>query len=518
VAAVTAVVFAPALQNGFVNWDDSAMVVDNPGYRAPGWGAIRYAFTSTWFTHYHPLTWLSFTLDWRLWGASPAGFHLTNVVLHSITSALTFVVMRRLLAIARGTGGIAVDVGALVGALSFAVHPLRVEAVAWVTARRDVLCGFFVLLTLVAYLRAVSLTPRDGGVVVRPRTADVWADRPARGWLAVAVVFYAAALLSKAVAMTLPVLLVIMDRYPLRRRAWWEKVPFVVLGGASAAAAASVVWTADGFTHAAAYGVVARLALAGYSLAYYVWATVLPIGLSPLREIPAHVDPLARPFLLGVIGVLAGTALAILVRRRLPSVTAGWAAYVVTVLPTSGLTHAGLQLVYDRYSYLPALVWGALLGGGVAAVVTAWRGGRMRTPFAAALVTATVVMLIGWSHLSRGQIEVWRNSETLWTAALRADPACAMCRSNLAVTLADRGKLEDAERELRIAVFLRPGFSQPRANLGSVLFELGLVSTRAGRHDEAVRYFTEAAVLLPDHPGVLRRLADARAAASGRSD
>jgi Tfp pilus assembly protein PilF len=142
----------------------------------------------------------------------------------------------------------------------------------------------------------------------------------------------------------------------------------------------------------------------------------------------------------------------------------------------------------------------------------------MRRPFAAALVTATVVMLIGWSHLSRRQIEVWRNSETLWTAALRADPRCAMCRSNFAVTLADRGELEEAERELRTAIVLRPAFSQPRANLGSVLFELGLVSTRAGRHDDAVRYFTEAVMLLPEYPGIPRKLAEARAAASGRSD
>ena len=509
VAAITGIVFSPALLNGFVNWDDAAMVVDNPGYRAPGWAAVRYAFTSTWFTHYHPLTWLSFTLDSRLWGTLPAGFHLTNVMLHVANAGLAFLVIRRLLTIARDDDGLATDAGAFIGALSFALHPLRVEAVAWVTARRDVLCGVFVLLTVLAYLRAVAVSSRDGTAV--DRQADALADPRSRPWLAVAVLFYAAALLSKAIAMTLPVLLVILDWYPLRRRARREKVPFFVLGAASAALAAGVVWTADGFTHAAAYGVPARLAMAGYSLAFYVWKTVLPAGLTPLHEVPIRVDPLASPFLPAILAVFVASGVAVLLRHRLPSVSAGWAAYVVTVLPMSGLTHAGLQLVYDRYGYLPGMVWGTVLAGGVAALIAMWQAGRLRRPFAAALVSAALVLLLGWSVLSSRQIGIWRSSRALWEAALRVDSTCSICHSNLGVTLADEGRLEDAERELRIAVLLRPDFGQPWTNLGSVLFELGLSRSRAGRKDDALRYFTEAAAVLPGDPGVARRLAEARA-------
>jgi hypothetical protein len=513
VAAVTGAVFSPAIENGFVNWDDTAMVVDNAGYRAPGWATIRYAFTSTWYGHYHPLTWLSFTLDSRLWGTVPAGFHLTNVVLHALGAALAFLVIRRLLAIARRAGGILTDVGAVVGALSFALHPLRVEAVAWVTARRDVLCGVFVLLALLAYLRAVA-TPHDGGAVGGESHRDALADPRSRRWFALAILLYAAALLSKAIAMTLPVLLVILDWYPLRRWAWREKVPFFVLGVTAAITAVWAVGRSAGFTATSVYGVPQRVAMAAYSLGFYVWKTVLPVGLTPLHELPAHIDPLGPSFVGSLGGVVVVSVLAILLRRRLPHLSAGWAAYVVLVLPTSGLTHAGLQLVYDRYSYFPALVWGVLLGGGAAAAMAAWRAGRMRSPFAATLVVAAFVLLMGWSHLSQRQIAAWRTSDTLWRAALRVDPACAICRSNFGVTLADAGRLEEAEREVLTAVLLRPSFPLLWQNLGGVLFELGLARARAGQNDEALRYFTQAAAILPGDPAVAERLAEARAAAS----
>src|SRR5213593_4610372 len=203
IALVTFAAFLPALQNQFVSWDDPENFLDNAHYRGLGWSQLRWMWT-THQGHYIPLTWMTLGLDYLLWGMNPVGYHLTNLLLHMANAAVFYAIGVRLLGAAKPdeANGVREKLGAAVAALLFAVHPLRVESVAWATERRDVLCGLFYLLAVLAYLRAWR-GPADGAV--------------ARRWYWSSVVLFALALLSKAMAMTLPVTLLILDIYPLRR-------------------------------------------------------------------------------------------------------------------------------------------------------------------------------------------------------------------------------------------------------------------------------------------------------------
>jgi len=240
VALLTGAAFLPALQNGFV-WDDNNNFLLNPHYRGLGVDELRWMFTAFHLGHYIPLTWLTLGLDYLLWGMDPAGYHLTNILLHMATAVAFYFLTIQLLCLATGSvgEGKAVWVGAAFAALIFAVHPLRVESVVWITERRDVLSGLLYVLTILAYLRAI--------------------DRVGRGvrWYWVSVVLFACALLSKSIAVSVPVVLLILDVYPLRRLGgpvgWWsasarqayrEKIPFVLLAGvASAVAFATELWS-----------------------------------------------------------------------------------------------------------------------------------------------------------------------------------------------------------------------------------------------------------------------------------
>jgi tetratricopeptide (TPR) repeat protein len=514
IVLVTFVVFAPALRNDFVNWDDPEMVVFNTGVRGLGPAQIRWAFTTFHSSLYHPLTWLSLSVDYVLWGGEPWGYHLTNILLHALNAGLTFLLTRRLIATALGDNGRATSSAAAFAALLFALHPMRAEPVAWVTARRDLLAAFFVLSTLLAYLRAVAGSEsRISFDPTNPERAD-------RRWLALAAVFYLAAALSKAISMTLPLVLVVLDAYPLRRfgrgrGVWLEKAPFAMIAAATAVVAAWGVGSGE-FSPLEAYGVLARLAMVAYSLAFYAWKTIMPTGLSPVYEIPPVLDPFAARFLASGSAVVVVTATVAALHRRAPAVAAAWACYLIPILPVSGLTHAGHQLVYDRYSYLPAIALMTAVGGGVAVVLRAWRRGRLRTTAVVALCLAMLIVALAWGHLARRQIAVWRDSETLWTAAIARDPACSICRAGLGTALRTRGRIDEAERELRHALALKANLPVAKLHLALLLNDRAADLADAGRYGEAVALFTEAERLLPDHPQVSANLERARAALRAR--
>src|SRR5437879_1824730 len=295
IALVTFAAFLPALQNQFVDWDDQRNFLDNPHYRGLGWTQLYWMWT-THLGHYIPLTWMTLGLDYLLWGMNPLGYHLTNLLLHAANAVVFFFVVRRILTLAllgASERGLALAVSAGFAALVFAIHPLRVESVAWATERRDVLSGLFYLLTILVYLRASERGERG------------------RGWYWGAVALFACALLSKSMVVNLPVVLLILDVYPLRRLGgslgWWseparrvygEKIPFVLL----AAAASAIAVMAQSSVHAAAslaqLSVPGRLAVSAFGLGLYLWNTVAPVNLSPLYELRPPVNPGTMPFIL----------------------------------------------------------------------------------------------------------------------------------------------------------------------------------------------------------------------------
>jgi len=531
--AVTTLVFSPLLGGEFLNWDDDRSLLGNPAFRGVGVEQLRWMFTTTLLGHYWPLTWLSFGITHALAGMAPWAYRAGNVALHAVNAVLVYRVARSLLDAARPADPAGARLaGATVAALLFAVHPLRVESVGWISDRGDLLCATFYLFSVLAYLRGVS-------------------EPSSTRWRIASLAAFAAALLSKEIALTLPISLLLLDAYPLRR--WGlglrtllvEKVGYILLAAAGAALAVFARSHGGTWTSYTTHGADARLALPAYSLAFYPWKLVWPADLSPLYELPTHVSLFEARFVAAAVAVTAITAALLWWRRQMPGALVAWLHAAVAVAPVSGLVHAGSQLVADRYSYLPGIGFAVLAGGGVSWALAARQRGALSRGVAATAGLATVGALSVLAVLSWQQSWWWRDSVSLWGAAVAADADCLLCRGklgaallatgaareaqphlqravelgpdraglriDLAVALALAGRDDEAERELREAVRLAPASITARTNLAALY-------TRQGRLDDTVLILREAAALRGDDAGLLVRLGAAQHARGSHPD
>lgn len=497
IAAATFLVFLPALRGEFVNWDDDKNFLYNSGFRGLGWAQIKWMWTTTLSGHFIPLTWMTLGLNYVLGGMNPWGYHLGNILVHSANAVAVYFVGRRLLAAAGVPPGGPLLWGAALAALVFSLHPLRVESVAWITERRDVLCAFFFLLTILAYLR--SLDPAA----------------PRRGWRLASLAAFVAALLSKAQAVPLPAALLIADAYPLRRadalgwrRLLLEKLPYFVLAGAAGVVALLAVKVDAGFTGYERYGLPARIGMTAYGLVFYPWKWLWPVGLSPLYELPPHVDPLATRFLVPLVVLVVATAGLVALRRRWPGGLAAWLYSVAILLPVVGPVHAGHQLAHDRYSYLSGLGFAVLAGAGLVWVLRAYERRLVSRGIAGIVVAGAALVLGGLGAGTWSQAASWRDSEALWRWAAAADPQCVICYNNLGTYLWSRGRAAEAEDAYRRSLGVRE-HAMTRNNLGTALVS-------QGRLEEAEREFKEALRQDPELVGAVSNLG-ALYAKQGRS-
>ena len=452
--------FSPALQYGFILWDDDRNLLTNPSYRGLGWAQIRWAFTSAVMGHWIPVTWLTFGVDHALWGMNAFGYHLTNILLHAANAALFYLLALRLLRLGLTTASAgAIRLGAIVTALFFALHPLRVESVVWVTERRDVLSALFYLLTVLTYLKACAT---DGP--------------PRRRWLLASIGAYALGLLSKSLIMSLPLVLLVLDVYPLRRaRGNWrrvllEKLPYLCLAIVAAVISVLVVIAKVGLTSSSAYPLTARAAMALYSLVFYLWKTLVPLLLSPMYELPARVELTSPRFLAPALFAAGLTIGLVLARRSWPAALAAWLAYGLTLAPVSGIVHNGPQLVADRYSYLSCLGVALLVGAAVTAAVSS---AAISRPVRGGVVLAGFAWIVGLTALTFQQLPVWRDAEEVWRRALEVDPDCAFCHGQTGALLGNRGDFGSAIAHFARVVQLRPGNVRHRSNLGLALLKAG---------------------------------------------
>jgi tetratricopeptide (TPR) repeat protein len=469
-AAITFLVFLPVLQAGFLNWDDDKNIVANPYFRGLGAVQLRWMFTTFWGGPYQPLSWLSLGLDYVLWGLNPAGYHFTNLLLHAANAALFYAVALRLLRAGRGQAKeSALRWGAFFSALFFAIHPLRVESVAWITERRDVLSGFFYLLTLLFYLEA-AVPEAAAGTRTRRRL--------------LAIFFFSAALLSKAIGMGLPLALLVLDAYPLRRwtsprRVLSEKLPYL-LPALAAAIVAFAGQSRPGVVNAAeSLGAIQRGAEVLYGLFFYLWKTLAPFELLPFYETPHGMNPFAPRFVSAAVVTLGLSAYFIVARRRRPELLASWAWYGLWLAPVLGIFSLGPQLVACRYSYLACAGW-AVLGGGLVS--------RAAEARAKSLWIIPVVAGLGW--LSWRQAGIWHDPLTLWSYEVARAPDTALAHMDLADALQNAGRLTEAAAEYQEAVRLRPDYAKAQYNLGNVYYH-------ARRLDDARTCFEAAIRLLP---------------------
>jgi hypothetical protein len=461
VAVLTLLLFLPALNNEFVNWDDERNFVLNPNYRGLGWTEIQWMWTSHLLGRYVPVTWMTLGLDYTIWGMNPFGYHLTSVLFHTVNAVLFYFLSLALLRIALRDRSMEIQaripIGALFAALIFALHPLRAESVAWVTERRDVVSGMFFLLAILAYLRGRKY---------------YWA----------CFGFFVLALLSKEIAVTLPVILLILDAYPLRRlgrAAWLEKIPFFLLSAVDGVLAL-YIGKLEGITASMVrVNWLARLAISLYGLAFYIWKTLLPFSLAPFYALTPHkIDPRALPFQLSAVTVILVTVAALMFRRKYPALLAAWLTYAVILIPVLGIFHNGQQITADRYSYLACLGW-AIIAGGILVVV------QKR-----AVMLAAGVAICGLGFLTFKQVRVWRDSETLWAQAVAVAPSF-IAYNNLGLVYSARGDSAGAIAHFRQSIQMADDYELSHNNLGASLLELGL-------NDEAIREFQTALTLKPD--------------------
>jgi hypothetical protein len=478
VVLATAGAFVPTLGNDFVEWDDHLNFRDNPHYRGFGPAQLAWMWTTMHTGHYIPVTWMSLGLDYLVWGLDPTGYHLTNLLLHVLVAALFYLLAARLLSLALAVRpeAPAVVLGAAAAALLFAVHPLRVESVAWATERRDVLSGVFYVGACLAYLRFATVSVRR------------WR------WYALALGLFVLGVLSKSTVVTLPVALLALDVHPLRRLArgrrlagaaravLLEKAPFLAVAAAGAVVAFTAVLRADVMASTTLVTIPERLLNAADALAFYLGKMVLPVHLSPMYELKKPFDPLSARYAVAALVVVGLTAGALALRRRWPACLAVWVVHVVTLLPMSGLFQNGPQVAADRYTYLAGMGF-AVLGGGV--VVGALQSGVVRPPVMGSLAAAVVLAL---GALTWQQTHVWRDTVTLWSHALRVDPASAVAARNLGLELGRRRPADATFDRVAVGVPLQGGLDSP-SSAAAGYFALAVALQRAGDSEGAIAYY-----------------------------
>ncbi|MFH0982376.1 MAG: tetratricopeptide repeat protein [Planctomycetota bacterium] len=502
-AGLVFVVFFPVLNNTF-NYDDEINLVQNRHYRGLGWAQLHWMFTTFHMGHYQPLSWVTLGLDYVLWGMKPRGYHLTNLLLHMGNTILVYLLaqacLRRRAPVLDPTGprgSPAVRFGAVFAALLFALHPLRVESVAWVTERRDVLSSFFLLGAVLAYFRA----HRSGK---GPRS---------QRWLLVALFGFALSLLSRAMGVTLPAILLVLDYYPLRRLGggtgrWWgsavrtvwlEKLPFALLAVGAAVVAPLAQREIGAAVPLSAHGVEARLAQSCYGLVFYLWKTVAPWGLVPMVELQPSMRLLHGRYLISALIVVAAVAVLLRFGGRRPAWVSVTLCHTVLLLPVLGFFQSGDQEVADRYSYLPSIGWAILVGAGLARLWGSMTLPRWVAPGASVAGLAALGVL---SVLTSRQCRIWRTDETLWTHAIGQKVPSATAQHNLGRALAKQGRYDEAAAHFRQALEIKPTYYP-----GEV--DLGLLLEATQRPGEAIAAFNRALRLKPDlaivhhHLGVL---------------
>ena len=500
VFAAACLAFLPALGQGFVDLDDDLNFTQNPHILSFTAENLRWMLESSHVGHWQPLSWLSIALDVQIWGGvEPRGIHATNLLLHALDALLVYFLAQRLMRLglpptgANEAGGLspnALRLAAAAAALAWGLHPLRVESVAWATERRDVLSTLFLLASVQAYLRMAG------------------AERRRWAWLVLALVLYAASLLSKAWGITLPALLLVLDVWPLRRvrragvkRIALEKLAFLALAIGAAWRAAAAQGEAFAVVSLEEHGIAARLAQASYGLAFYVVKTLWPSQLSAMVLLERDFDPARGIYLASAAFVVLTSVALVLLRRRWPALLAAWIAYAILVSPVLGLLQSGAQKVADRYTYLAAIPLALLFGAGLA---VAWRrlSPRPGARTAGALLAgASLAVLAGLGVASWSQTRVWRDSETLFRRVVEVETDNYLGHHNLSIVLRRAGRLDAALEHARLSVEAHPvkGNVDARLNLGQLLRMLG-------REDEALAEFARALEVEPAHAGTLAQM------------
>ncbi len=461
-------------QHTFLLWDDMDNIVRNNMYRGFGVEHLNWMFTSSHLGVYEPLSWMLKSLEFQLFGLSPVVFHLANLLLHCIISILFyFIGLRIFREVFPNARRKSIVISSMAASLFFAIHPLRVEVVAWASGQSYALAGLFSMLAVHSYLKHLEKTAKFSM------------------WLVCSVIFYIFAVLSKSAIIMLPVTLLLLDYYPFRRGSIYKslvrKIPYLVVG-ACLALVSFVATKGAQVENLLNLDVFQKMARAAYAIVFYLQKTICPVVLSSHYRVPEDGLSLIDPkYLLCLFIVLGTTIFVYLQRRRLPWLFVVWINYLAIILPVLGLIqHGMLVMAADRYTYLSSFGWILVVGAVLIPIK------RIPQTLASALrkwiPAFGLVLLVVFTMI---QVRTWRNTETLWRNAINVDGADAFALNNLGYYLIEQQRYDEA------ALFLGRAVVLAQQDLKAVL-NYGVALENLGRLDELVVFYRKS---LTVHPG-----------------
>jgi protein O-mannosyl-transferase len=497
VVAATVIAFWPAIHNGFTNWDDPQYVSDNYGIRDLSADNLTKMFTKPLAGNYQPLTILSYALDYRFWKRDPKGYHITNVVLHVLCTLAVFWLV---LLLARSAAA------ATVASLFFGIHPLHVESVAWISGRKDVLYTLFYLLACIFYARWIA-----GG-----------RKRPVA--YAGALLCFALSLLSKAMAVTLPAALALIDWHHSKSVRWrrWavELLPFLALSAVFGVTAIVMQREEKAIQEFALFPVHERILFAFYAVQDYLVRAIVPVKLSAIYPYPDRIGgALPAAYYLAPVLVAAVAALVIWSLRRTREVAFGMLFFLANVALVLQLIPVGNAIVADRYTYLSFVGFGFILGTGF------HRSARSPSVMRA-LGIVGVVAAVSLTVATRARCEVWKDSIHLWNDTLSKYPNVSLAYNNRALSYMTRGDYDLALADLGKALSIYPDYYHALLNRGNIAYlrrqydsaladleravklrpsgagawnGLGVIHFAQGAHEKALEEFSRAIELYPDY-------------------
>jgi protein O-mannosyl-transferase len=514
---VTCVVYWQVGNHQFVNYDDGKYILENPHVRT---GLTRenvvWAFTSTYASNWHPLTWLSHMLDVQLFGLNPGPQHLVNVLFHAFNTALLFLFLLRM----TGAFWQSVFVATL-----FALHPLHVESVAWVAERKDVLSGFFFMVTLLLY--------------------SGYVERPGRGRYLATLGAFTLGLMAKPMLVTLPFVLLLLDYWPLGRltlgqsvtparrgtapsalkpsavRLLWEKTPFFALSAASSIVTVYAQHKGGAMSSIRAVPISFRIFNALWAYVLYLVKMVWPVNLAVLYPLPPTLTVAQGLFAAAFLGVIS--FLVVRSAKRHPYLLVGWLWYLGVLVPVIGLVQVGSQSMADRYTYLPLIGIFIMLAWGMR---TAAGNDRVRRIILSAVAT---ILIITCTALTWLQLGYWKNSITLFSHATETVPDNFIAHEALGLVLAKSGRFDEAVSHYSESLRIWPEYDRALIGMGNVLvrqgrieeaasfanralqlkpgsseahFLLGFISMQEGRNDEALHHYFAGLRSDPENEGI----------------
>jgi protein O-mannosyl-transferase len=522
--AVVLLVFLPSVQNDFVDWDDLAFVARNHNLSSISWESLYWMASTFYLGVWHPLTWFSHAMDISLWGVNPSPHRLVNILFHCCNVVLFCVLCSTLQDIwtERNPDGKSISsevklIAAFSAAVLFGIHPLRVESVVWISERKDVLCSFFFLSSLAAYLAYARREP----------------SQQANRIYFLSLGFHLLALLAKPMAMTLPLVLLVTDYYPLYRldkeRLWRcvaEKIPYVVLSAGCVILNMAATW--QGSVPFSYVPLHMRIMNAFHSITFYIRQSVLPANLLPLYQMDRGLDYFGPEFLLSAVVVVGISVFCIWRAVRGSRLwLAVWCYFLVTLFPASGLFMSYRHAMADRYTYLPTLGLWLLAGLALAQVWQRCAEFKLAVVARIALVSFFLLVSGAYADKTRGQSMIWKNTESLWTHIMNnSDYVPDQAYWAMGKISEKRGDLDDATKYYRIAFSLNPEDPRFRGRLALALakqgqgehalalceeliekasasplsyLQLGRVFVQLGRYDEAISSFQKSLDISPGY-------------------